>query len=331
VAGRPEVGVLIVPSLDAREAVSLAARAEAAGFAYVWVADERFFRDPFQLLALIARATSSAQIGPCVVDPYTRRPIQMAVAIATLDEISGGRALLGIGAGASGFRQLDIRRDPPPARAVGAAVDWVRRYLAERSHATEDPGLDFAPPRERVPIFVAAEGPRMLSLAGAAADGAILQAKVSTQLLAPAKQAVFDAAGGKQRRRPSIVARVDVSVATDLGAARAALKPRVARRLIAAAPEFTVFRTAHLDVPSALADAVVGIGYTNDAHQLAELGRGIPDEWVDHFCIAASPDDIGERLDRLAEQGVDQILVRPVPAQGESAAHILDAVAAWSG
>jgi len=328
--GRPDLGLLVVPSHNAREAVALATLAEASGFSYVWVADERFFRDPFQLLALIARATSSIRLGPCVVDPYTRLPVQIAVALATLDEISGGRAALGIGAGASGFRQLAIRRDPPPASAVAAAVRSIRQYLTDVPRPQERPGLDFTPARASVPIFIAAEGPQMLRVAGELGDGAILQAKVVPSLLKPARRAVLRAAANHRRGLPAIVARVDVSVADRAGTARGALKPRVARRLIATAPDFGVFREANLEVPPGLTRAVADVGYTNDPQVLAELGRDIPDEWVEHFCIAASRGDLAQRLDRLAEQGVDQILVHPVPAPGDTAAATIEAVGRWS-
>ncbi len=328
-AQRPELGLLLVPSHGVGAAVALALRAEAGGFDHVWVADERFFRDSFQMLALIARATSKVKVGPCVVDPYTRLPIQIAIAIATLDEISEGRAVLGIGAGASGFNRLGIRRVPPPSTAVADAVRAVRDYLAHPTGPKELPGLDFAPARKSIAVFIAAEGPRMLVVAGQLADATILQAKVSPALFGPARQAVSEAARQADRELPIIVARVDVSVAPRLAAARAALKPRVARRLIASAPDFAVFRTAGLKVPAALATAVADIGYTNDAAQLAEIGRDVPDDWIDHFCIAATPKDLPQHLDHLGQQGATQILVHPVPARGGDYRSVIDALAAW--
>src|SRR2546425_10316476 len=103
--------------------------AEATGYDDLWLADERFFREAYACLTLCALRTRRVRLGPCVTDPYTRHPALTAMAIATLDEISGGRAALGIGAGVSGFRELGV--DPArSAVAVREAVELIRRLLA---------------------------------------------------------------------------------------------------------------------------------------------------------------------------------------------------------
>ena len=92
--------------------------AEANNYDTVWLADERFYREVYSCLAYFAMNTSRVKVGPCVTDPYARHPALTAMAIATLDEISGERAMLGIGAGISGFAELHIDRKKPPARCV---------------------------------------------------------------------------------------------------------------------------------------------------------------------------------------------------------------------
>src|SRR6516164_5924409 len=82
--------------------------AEASGFDMICLADERFYREVYSCLAVFAGHTSRVTLGPCVTDPYARHPALTAMAIATLDEISGGRAVLGLGAGISGFAELGI-------------------------------------------------------------------------------------------------------------------------------------------------------------------------------------------------------------------------------
>src|ERR1700731_4136071 len=84
--------------------------AEASKFDKVWLADERFYREGYSCLAGFAEKTSRVSLGPCVTDPFARHPALTAMAIATLDEISSGRAVLGIGAGISGFAELGIER-----------------------------------------------------------------------------------------------------------------------------------------------------------------------------------------------------------------------------
>src|SRR5205085_11735121 len=102
--------------------------AEAAGYSAVWLADERFYREVYSCLAVVATSTSRVMLGPCVTDPFARHPALTAMAIATLDEISGGRAILGIGAGISGFAELGLERKKPP-RAMREAIELIRALL----------------------------------------------------------------------------------------------------------------------------------------------------------------------------------------------------------
>ena len=79
--------------------------AEDNGYDTAWLADERFYREVYSCLTYFAQRTSRVKVGPCVTDPYARHPALTAMAIATLDEISNRRAILGIGAGISGIRR----------------------------------------------------------------------------------------------------------------------------------------------------------------------------------------------------------------------------------
>ena len=99
-------GLLLLPSRPSSELRDLAVLAEALGYNDFWLADERFFREVYSLLALAATRTTRIRLGPCVTDPFSRHPALTAMAIATLHEISAERAVLGIGAGVSGFQEL---------------------------------------------------------------------------------------------------------------------------------------------------------------------------------------------------------------------------------
>src|SRR5579864_4916654 len=107
------------------ELVDRSRLAEASGYDAVWVADERFYREVYSTLAVLAQNTRRVQLGTCVTDPFARHPALTAMAIATLDEISGQRAILGIGAGISGFPELGIVRRKPAA-AIREMVEVVR-------------------------------------------------------------------------------------------------------------------------------------------------------------------------------------------------------------
>ncbi|NCG36429.1 MAG: LLM class flavin-dependent oxidoreductase, partial [Actinobacteria bacterium] len=92
----------LIPEAPIAAMVDLAAHAEDLGFDRCWVYDEGLAtRDLYVTLSAIATATSRMQLGPGITNPYTRHPAQTAAAIASIDELSGGRGFLGIGAGGS--------------------------------------------------------------------------------------------------------------------------------------------------------------------------------------------------------------------------------------
>src|SRR5215471_4096340 len=156
--------------------------AEDCGFNAVWLADERFYREVYGALTAIALVTSRVAVGPCVTDPFSRHPALTAMAIATLDEISHGRAVLGLGAGVSGFVELGIS-PTKPARALREAIALIRALLRGETVAAvgetvafHDGRLSFAPIRADIPIHIASNGPLGQRAAGAVADGAIMEA-----------------------------------------------------------------------------------------------------------------------------------------------------------
>src|SRR5215510_14369477 len=146
-------GLLILPAYEPARLADLAALAEDTGYDDFWLADERFFREVYACLALCALRTQRIRLGPCVTDPYSRHPALTAMAIATVDEISGQRAVLGLGAGVSGFRELGIARAKSGV-ALREAVEVIRELLAGKTVTyrgqvvrVDDAHLDFTPVR----------------------------------------------------------------------------------------------------------------------------------------------------------------------------------------
>jgi 5,10-methylenetetrahydromethanopterin reductase len=122
------IGVLMLGDAPVPTLLKRACLVEAIGYDAVWLADERFYREVYSCLTLFAGHTSKLRLGPCVTDPVSRHPALTAMAIATLDEVSGKRAILGIGAGISGFAELGIKRRKP-ARAIRETIELVRALL----------------------------------------------------------------------------------------------------------------------------------------------------------------------------------------------------------
>ncbi|UCD44153.1 MAG: LLM class flavin-dependent oxidoreductase, partial [Candidatus Bathyarchaeota archaeon] len=150
------------------------------GYDHIWCPDERFQRSPYAVLTLAARATEEAKLGVSVTNPYTRHPLITGVAVATVNEASGGRAILGLGAGASAlFERQGIKRPSPPVTAIREALEILRPFMrgervdyGGRTHSFLGANIDFE--SRPVPIYIAARGPRLLRLAGEIADGVII-------------------------------------------------------------------------------------------------------------------------------------------------------------
>jgi 5,10-methylenetetrahydromethanopterin reductase len=153
----------------------LARAAEDAGFAQFWVSDDLFLRSAWVILSSVALATSRIQIGTCIVNPYTLHPAEMAMAAATLDELSGGRFVLGLSSGADDFLSWVRIRAEQPRTTVKETVNALRRlWRGEPGGApgwTEQAHLRFA--AREIPIYIGAMSPRMLRLIGEIADGGL--------------------------------------------------------------------------------------------------------------------------------------------------------------
>jgi 5,10-methylenetetrahydromethanopterin reductase len=317
-------GLLLLPALPPDRLAATARLAERTGYDYLWLADERFFREVYASLTHAAHVTERIRIGPCVTDPYSRHPALTAMAIATLDEIAGRRAVLGIGAGVSGFRELGIAREKP-AVAIREAVEVIRRMLAGetvtykgQTVALEDAKLDFVPTRADVPIYVASQHVHGCRAAGRVADGAIMQGCVAEPLLRFFRETVADGArqAGRDPAAIELVARINVCVHDDRKAARDVMRPGIVRSLVSQRPEFFTFRQAGLTVPPALADKLMALPYTHEPGPLAALAPEVPDAFVDAVTLAGPPDIVADGVIRLARGGITQFTIYPMAAAG---------------
>ncbi|MCL4458435.1 MAG: LLM class flavin-dependent oxidoreductase [Chloroflexi bacterium] len=313
-------GVLILGRHPAERLVKMVKLSEACGYDFFWYADQRFFREVYASLALCAVHSMRIVLGPCVTDPYSRHPAMTAAAIATVDEISGGRAVLGIGAGYSGFAEMGLQREKP-ALAIREAIALIRLLLAGgkvdfQGKATSFSGkLDF-PTRPDIPIYIASNSPKTLELAGEVADGVIISSCVSERVIKPAQELVANGARrrGRDPREIEFVARIDTCVCPDSRLAKAAVKPRIARQLMSDYPHFNFMAPLGLEVPLALRQKIAEIGYSHDPALVSAVADLVPDEFVDHLSLAGNAVEVAEKVNEMLCLGVDQITIYPMPA-----------------
>ena len=311
--------LLLLGDAPIKRLVERAKLAEANGYSAVWVADERFYREAYSCLGQIAAHTAEVLLGPCVTDPFARHPALTAMAIATLDEISGGRAILGIGAGISGFAELGIDRRKP-ARAIREAIELLRAllrgetvdYLGEVV-ALNHGRLSFPPLRPEIPIYVASNGPLGQRVAAEIADGVIMEACASAAEVGAFRAAVEGAArkAGRDPQAIRIIARLNTCIATDGRVARDAVRPTVARYLGAGRLRSRTAAAQGLALPAEALAMVEGAAYAAGVTPYLPLLPLITDRHVDAFTLAGTVDEVVERAIGLREAGADGVIARP--------------------
>jgi 5,10-methylenetetrahydromethanopterin reductase len=187
----------------AADVVAAVAEAESLGADVAFIAEDINCRDSFVLGALAASKTAQIRVATGVANPYTRNPTSLAMAVATLDEVSGGRAVLGLGSSSPSL--IEDQMGIPAGVSVAVmreAVTIIRGLLAGQTVAYEGrrfrysgAELETRPVQQRVPIFLAAMGPQMLRLVGRLADGVLLNVGATTEYI---RWAVTEIASGAE-------------------------------------------------------------------------------------------------------------------------------------
>ncbi len=320
-----ELGLLVHPAEPVAQLLQSAQRAEAAGYDTLWIADEKFYRDPWVVLTAVADATASVRLGTGVTEPYARHPALIAAAMATLAELHPERELvIGLGTGGPGFPPMGVVRRKP-TKAIVEAVAILRGLLAGERVELEGEVVSFRGgslnfPSRQLPIYVAARAEGMLATAGTVADGVILGPYASRESL---EYAIGIADPGRNHRsRPRMVARVDVCIAPTRGAARDAVRSMVALPVWVSYPNLGYIDALGISLPDELVQLIARREYGD----IPEAGRLLPPEMIDHYAIAGTEEDVAERL-REIRPLVDEIIVHPVAAAGGSVADVATSVA----
>lgn len=232
------VSLRVNNDLTATEAIDLALAAEAAGIDQLWISNDLMLRSAPVLLGAISQRTTRLRIGTGIMNPYTVHPAELAMAAATLQEITHGRFLLGLGAGSAEFLDWVGIAQPTPLTTTRQALRGIRELLRSGRPSqiegagpgwTDDARLRFTPPAEPVPIYIGAMSPRMLAFAGEEADG-VLALHLPPEHLITAREHVSAGirAAGRDESDIDLPACVWLSMDTDPDAAARALALKLA-------------------------------------------------------------------------------------------------------
>jgi 5,10-methylenetetrahydromethanopterin reductase len=323
-------GILVDPLYKPADLVEIARQIEQVGFSSFWYPDEKYFRDCYIGLALVAANTHQIRLGPCVTDPYSRHPIQTAAAIGSLAEIAPDRVWLGIGAGGRGLSEIGIQMDHP-ATAIKEAIEIVRRLLLGESVKydgrvirLQERTLDFKPP-QNVKIMVGTGHGRFIQqMAGEIADAVMLANYATPSTIQKALQYVEKGAARVNRSLESIylISRVDVSLHSDVQKARQAVAPKILSALRASYPDLNYLQ----DLPEfELSSNLLSVLNKKDYHSRSyyadpkRSAKLIPLTLTENLSIAGDPDEVANKLQAIINMGIfNEITIRPVMSENQT-------------
>ncbi|MEM3564883.1 MAG: 5,10-methylenetetrahydromethanopterin reductase [Candidatus Jordarchaeaceae archaeon] len=315
-----KLGIELVPQQKIDKIVEYIKEAEANNFDFAWITDHYNNRNTYVTLALAAVQTSKIRLGTGVTNPFLVNPAVTASAIASIHEVSNGRAILGIGAGdATTLKQLGVEWSKP-LTAVQETITIAKKLWAGETVKFEgevfkikSARLNFKNKFGPIPVYVGAQGPKMLELAATLGDGALINASHPIDL-EPATTKLKETLSLRDNSQEfDIAAYTSFSLADTEQEARKLAAP-VVTFIVAATPAIVLERH---EIPEA------------DVNKLRELlGKGkiteafaaVTDEMIDAFSICGTKETVTEKMIDLKEIGVSQIVIGSPIADDKSKA-----------
>ena len=290
--------------------------AENAGYESLWVTERYFHEEIFSLLGYLGAATERIKLGVGVTNPYTRNPALLAMATATLDRLTDGRFVLGMGRSEREVIQGKMGMDYGNAQAaMRGSVSLLRRLLSgERVSDTVGPftlrnaRLATTPIQPQLPIYLAAIGKKGLRLAGTIADGVLLNAYVPPSYVSYAVGEIRGAAqeAGRDPQSIDIACMLVIRLTDDPQRMLPTLKKRIVRLLDEAYVGEILLEKGGFD-PSILGP--LRESYATDGS--TEAVNLITDEMVASFYLIGSEEQCRQRIAEYRAAGVDLPLILP--------------------
>jgi 5,10-methylenetetrahydromethanopterin reductase len=302
-------GIEFVPREPYWKIIYYTIQAERGGFNNLWITDHFNNRNVYVTLSTAAIYTRSITIGSGVTNPYMVNPVFTAQAIATLNELAPGRVVLGIGAGDKTTLESVGMEMQRPMAAVQEAVEIFRKITSGenviyKGEVFKTAGAKFLfKPVGKIPVYVGAQGPKMLELAGKIGDGVLINAchpKDVEYAVGCVKEGVK--AAGKEFDEVDVAAYTSFSVHEDIKKADKAAVPVVAF-IVAGSPSQLLERHG-IDVKKA--------EEIKEALKANDWGRafgGVTPEMISTFSVCGTPDMCIDRIAELLKSGISQFVV----------------------
>lgn len=282
--------------------------AEQAGFSEAWIGDSQgLWKDAYVCLGACALRTSRIKLGIGVTNVGTRHLAVTARAIATVDELSGGRAMLGLGAGYTSHQHLGWK--PAPVMVCREAVQALGKLLqgeaASWQGATISPLLNLG--CGKVPIYLAANGPRMLEMGGEVADCVIGSVGVTAEHVRYLQHHIGLGMSRRNDGKGGLALQAGGVIADDDEQAALEARTYVAYKIITPVP-LEVSKFQEEDFQAMKGRYSYQEHLSHDASHTADY----PAEMVRRFALAGVPATVLEQLRGLRALGVQKVFVQPV-------------------
>ncbi len=308
-----DFGVVLQNDPPAWRVVDLAVKAESYGFTHAWTFDSHLlWQEPYVVFSQILSATHRMTVGPMVTNPATRDWTVTASLFATLNDMFGNRTVCGIGRGDSAVRV--INGAPVTLKTLRESIAVIRGLANGEAVDYKGNQLRFPWSRgSKLPVWVAAYGPKALALTGEVADGFILQLAdpaIVEWSIAAVRKAAADAGRDPASITICVAAPAYVTDGTPDGLSHGRDQCRWFGGMVGNHVADIVARYgADAAVPAALSEYIANRqGYDYNSHGKAGNTHTdfVPDEVIDRFCLIGPPAVQVERLQELQSLGVDQ-------------------------
>ncbi|MHC1597628.1 MAG: 5,10-methylenetetrahydromethanopterin reductase [Methermicoccaceae archaeon] len=299
-------GIEFVPNEPVLKLAYYTKLAEDNGFSNVWITDHYNNRDVYSTLAVLAMSTNRIKLGTGVTNPYTRNLAITASSIGSINELSGGRAVLGLGPGDKAtFDAMGIEWTKPLS-TMRESIAVLRDFFAGKKVVADGlvrfNGAKLAFKPKDIPIYMGAQGPKMLELSGEIADGVLINASHPKDFELAIKQIEKGLSkAGKSLEQFDVGAYTSFSI--DKNAEKAKKEATiVVAFIVAGSPEPVLSRH---NIPKSDADAIAGMIAKGD---FGGLMGAVSDDMLDAFSVYGTPEDCLARIKELQEIGVSQII-----------------------
>jgi 5,10-methylenetetrahydromethanopterin reductase len=324
------IGVAFDGFVTTSDAIALARRAVVAGAQSLWMAEHLGYREAITTCAAFALQAPGPMLVPTAVSPYLWHATPTAMALATLDELAPGKVAVALGVGNPLFLAESGQKLEKPIRAMREFVEAMRKlWSTEPAHMDGEfvrlAGARMAFKPSPIPIYIAAMGPDMLRLTGRIAEGAVLSAGLSTDSV-KASFALCAEGAAKQGRDMATLRRAGYVFFGTSNNAREAIDAVRTKLAFVMRNKFLAQNIKDSGIPVDQ-EAVIAAIARRDLKTAASL---VPDEAVEAFGIAGSPEHCLRRLRDFIDAGLDEPVLSLV-GPPENCAFAIDVMRKFSG